>query len=105
MIRPLVFAALVCLTCACSKKDMTGRELTDVEATAFDTCNHDLVSKFRNTLGTVNSTEAVFLTKPDQIDIAWDARTTAGKGMIVCSTSGSGNYVKGWLVDGIQVRP
>jgi hypothetical protein len=97
--------SVLLLTAACSQSDLTGREITDIENAALDTCNDWLSEKMGGKLGAIQSEEAVFVKNgSDQIDIAWQARTSVGDGPVVCSTDGSGTYVRGALVDGIQVR-
>ena len=103
--RATLATLLVFALCACSTKDRTGRVLSQHELAALDTCNEALLAKFHGTLGNIDSDEAFFSTKPDQIDIVWDANTVAGRGTALCSTSGTGNYIKGWIVDGLQVQP
>ena len=97
---------LILLLSACSQKDLAGRELSAVEEQALDTCNNWLDSKMRGTLVSIRSEEAVFRQNgPAQLDIAWQAATPAGQGVVVCSTDQTGSSVRGALVDGVQVQP
>ena len=51
----------------------------------------------------VNLDEGVVLTDDDSIDIAWDARTNAGTGPILCSTDRSATKVIEAKIDGVEV--
>ena len=100
--RLLVAASLVG---GCSDHDLTGRELTAAESKALDTCNDWLQSGFRSHLGFINPEKASFRSEQSGIDIAWQAETKIGQGIVVCSTTASGSAVTRGLIDGIQVRP
>lgn len=100
--RLVVFGMLA--LAGCTNKDMTGRELTDVESQALDTCNDWLASRLESALGKIRSEEAVFHASDGQLSIAWEAQTVAGRAEVVCATNASGTSVKGALVDGVWVR-
>ena len=99
-------AVCALLLTGCGHKDITGRPLTDVEERVLTTCNSWLRGKMRGSVGDIDAREAMFTRiNKDQYDVAWEAITKVGQGVIVCSTDGSGSYVRGALIDGIQVQP
>jgi len=100
----IILATLVLLGCA--KEDMKGREISDLESRALDTCNIWLNDKMRGTIGFIDSTEALFDSDDvSQINIVWTAKAGVYEGISVCSTDGSGSFVKSALIDGLSVRP
>jgi hypothetical protein len=91
--------------CGCSQKDGNGREVTELELRAVDTCNRFLSSELRGTIGTIKVSEAFFdRSNPDRIDIAWDAQTEAGNGIVSCVTDLMALKVVGLTIDGIEVN-
>lgn len=103
MKRGIVVITMVLVGCG-NPTSLSGKELTDAETRAVDTCNESL-QKISNATGYIDPSQSSFTTSESSIDIAWMADGQFGTGAIVCSTDGSGGYVTGYLIDGIQVRP
>jgi hypothetical protein len=103
MVRVCLSILLCTSLLACAKTDRSGRELTQLELAAIDTCNSWLTNELRGTVGRVDLDEGVVLTDEDSIDIAWNAQTNVGNGPILCSTNPSATKVIEANIDGIEV--
>ena len=93
------------LLCGCSSEDATGRELSDIEEEALDTCNEWLKDKLEGRLGYIQAEEAIVMDGENSIDIGWEVQTNFGSGKSMCSTNTSGTRVIGAIVDGLEVQP
>ena len=98
--------AIVLLCIGCTERDRTGRELTDSEQMAVETCNDWLSSKLQGTVGYIRPSKS-YISSPDDegIFISWDAETAVGSGMVMCTTDAEVNRVIGGMVDGIAFKP